>query len=470
VIGDWPRGLETVVRDWWWRAGVTGYAILTVLRGLEGDGPKTGVLQAAQFAAIAFALVGSLVLEWRAGTGHREPLPALRTPFGLFITALGVFLFLAAISTALGVDPAHGMAQLGITVLMLAFVLTTAATRWRRDPGLVRADFAWWVGLAATAHAVGIVIYVARPDLVTLYEGSRFFGVFTNSNFCGLVAASALALAVLLLADRSVARRLRPLLVLAIVPLSTGLYLSGSRTSLIAAAVATAITLVAAFRRRIPRALVIVAAVAIVALAIAIPVTALRGPDTLLFEPYTPAPTPTVPQPGHSAAPPVAAEPDPGGATAPATTTPPAPTPLATPETQPEDLDVQSSGRLTLAREAISVWLRAPVLGHGFRASASLLGGVEPHNLVLQVLVETGVLGLVPLGALLVAMARGLLQRPRAPRFLGLVAGIAITESLTSTAFGWGAPVALIMWLTLAAVFVWPRPQVEESAEPSPRG
>jgi O-antigen ligase len=101
--------------------------------------------------------------------------------------------------------------------------------------------------------------------------------------------------------------------------------------------------------------------------------------------------------------------------------------------------------------------MQLKVASYNIRKAVGLDWRRRPQR-VLQVLVETGVLGAIPFLAACVAVGAGLLRRPRDLRYLGPVAGIVITENLTSTALGWGGPVALITWLTLAAVFVWRAP------------
>jgi O-antigen ligase len=447
-----------LITEWWWRLAVTAYGVFTVVRGLAGEGPQVAPIQAAQFGTIAIGLAGLLYLELRgrrlAITRPRLP----RTRFALFVWSLAAFVVVAALSTVLSEDVGYGMAQLAITVLMLGFVLATAATRWRRDAMLIRHDFAWWVGLAAIVQTIGILVLVVRPDLVQLYAGARFFGVFTNPNFCGIVSAGGLVLAALVIADGRSPRH-RPWLIAAMVPLAAALYLSQSRGALIATVVAVATILFFLVRKWFVRVIVIVGALAVAVVAVAIPVTVLRGPDTLLFEPATPAPTATVAPPAETAAPVVPEAPaQPSApAEAPPVTPPPSPEPTPEPPQGPQegDLDVQSSGRVGLYKEAVHSWLEAPVLGHGFRSSASQLHGLEPHNLVLEVLVETGVLGVIPFLGACLAIALCFLRRPRNLRYLGPIASIVVTENVTSTAFGWGGPVALITWLILAGAFVW---------------
>jgi O-antigen ligase len=68
------------------------------------------------------------------------------------------------------------------------------------------------------------------------------------------------------------------------------------------------------------------------------------------------------------------------------------------------------AGRLVLMSEAVDFWATAPVLGHGVGSFPILGGGADvrshPHNIVLEILCELGLLGLVLFGAFLVFALR----------------------------------------------------------------
>ncbi len=69
--------------------------------------------------------------------------------------------------------------------------------------------------------------------------------------------------------------------------------------------------------------------------------------------------------------------------------------------------------RLAYFRAAISYWLDAPLIGNGIGSFGALYmkgietEGAQPHNIVLELLCETGLLGLTLFGAMVLTAARG---------------------------------------------------------------
>ena len=57
-----------------------------------------------------------------------------------------------------------------------------------------------------------------------------------------------------------------------------------------------------------------------------------------------------------------------------------------------------TGGRTILAKIAIDMWQRSPIIGHGIGSSRPMIPYIEngPHNYFLTVLVETGVMGFIP--------------------------------------------------------------------------
>jgi O-antigen ligase len=69
-----------------------------------------------------------------------------------------------------------------------------------------------------------------------------------------------------------------------------------------------------------------------------------------------------------------------------------------------------AASRFHLYQDALRLWTEAPVLGHGAGSWPVIWGGFDrrstPHNMVLEILVETGIIGLVLMMALLVVAMR----------------------------------------------------------------
>ena len=69
-----------------------------------------------------------------------------------------------------------------------------------------------------------------------------------------------------------------------------------------------------------------------------------------------------------------------------------------------------AASRFQLYQDALKLWPEAPVLGHGAGSWPVIWGGFDrqttPHNMVLEILVETGIVGLVLMMALLVVAMR----------------------------------------------------------------
>lgn len=123
-----------------------------------------------------------------------------------------------------------------------------------------------------------------------------------------------------------------------------------------------------------------------------------------------------------------------------------------------------SSGRIELWAEALENWKSRPVLGSGFGTSQELNGALNftPHNLLLLILVELGILGAAV--ALFIAYKALILKRFAIfPALTAAVVGVLVLEQFEASFFGIGGPTSTLMWLI---TFGWisARMKVRESS------
>jgi exopolysaccharide production protein ExoQ len=125
-----------------------------------------------------------------------------------------------------------------------------------------------------------------------------------------------------------------------------------------------------------------------------------------------------------------------------------------------------AGGILTYRTEAwavaVNLWTERPFLGYGFRVgeavfadhAAAPAGILVVHNSYLQTLLELGILGSIPLSAILAVTMRSWLRRLSSPLACGLaiacIAGWAACF-VESAMFGMGYAFAWIFWLLVAA-------------------
>lgn len=81
------------------------------------------------------------------------------------------------------------------------------------------------------------------------------------------------------------------------------------------------------------------------------------------------------------------------------------------------EFDPSNTRRLRFYRQAVLLWLESPLLGSGFGSYGIWIHGVDieefPHNIVLEILAELGVIGLVLFGAVLCVTLRPLVTNHR---------------------------------------------------------
>lgn len=100
------------------------------------------------------------------------------------------------------------------------------------------------------------------------------------------------------------------------------------------------------------------------------------------------------------------------------------------------EIDPSNQRRLRFIRQAVLLWLEAPLLGSGAGSYGVWIHGVDveeyPHNIFLETLSELGVIGLVILGTLLCATLRGIVAKHRSHQLWVLLLGIFVYALLNA--------------------------------------
>jgi O-antigen ligase len=121
---------------------------------------------------------------------------------------------------------------------------------------------------------------------------------------------------------------------------------------------------------------------------------------------------------------------------------------------------VQGRDRFAYFAAAIKFWLQAPILGNGLASFARLYGGRDgaegtyPHNLILELLTELGLVGLVLYGLVLWAGLRCLRLRPGALDGLQLCVLMLLASRLTTAMTSYNLPEQwpILIWCGLLAI------------------
>lgn len=379
-----------VVRHWaeevghaTWRPAVVVSILVSVLK----SGSFSAVLPQAAWGALQFA---PLLLPTATLT-LLKPSGRLGRSDRVLTWGLAAFLVAAFLSTIVSVAPITTIAQVGILALMTSFLALTYTRRWG-DLQTLDVDLLSVYVTVCAVQIAGLVALVAGASWA-LGPYSRFVGFLSNANYEGMLSAVAVVLACYLLVVWNGRRRVW--IALGIIPLLIDLMLSGSRGSLIAAAIGSFVFLV--LIRMWRTLIVVVAALAVGAMAL--------------------------------------------GAVA----------PNMLDRVEQNDL---TSGRLQIYAAMIRNWLTSPVLGTGFRTTSLLPGtaGLAGHNIFLSVLTETGIVGFIAfLSILIMIFVQG-----RGGALAGAAVTVLGIEMTESSIYGWGGPTALTSWLVMlsyAAVY-----------------
>jgi putative inorganic carbon (HCO3(-)) transporter len=361
----------------------SGVAVMTAAGAMSG-GMAADLLPEVAWDLLIFGPAAALALVlWLARPGTSA------APWRGLAVAFGAVTAAAALSSLTSADPARVLAQSAVLAVMAAFLLGTWRTRWT-DRARLTADLLPAAGVTAGCVVASIVLGAIGID-GALGEHGRLTGVYTNPNALGMMAALLILLLLVLAlgADDGGRAATRTWLLIATVPALAALVWSGSRGAALGLLIGALLTMI------VRRAWGWLAGIAAVAVAVSVAVL-VAAPWLLDREHYG---------------------------------------------------DV-TSGRITLYLELLERWTQSPVLGIGYRlADTANQFELPAHNILLAMLVETGLVGLAAFVALLVM----LLRSGRAGPWLGVVVGILVIEQTESSLFGWGGPTAVAFWLVLIA-------------------
>ncbi|WP_172768104.1 O-antigen ligase family protein [Corynebacterium glutamicum] len=317
-----------------------------------------------------------------------SPARALRRIDRNVITCLVIFLFFAAMSVLVSAHRRESLVQVILLAGVFGFLIFSYKYRWdTRDQ--IRGDLSTIFLTIVFLQAVGLMGYAFSSWAIDPDYG-RFTGVYSNANYAGMMAAIAIPLGLGLMKKEPTFRSL-----LLLTTLYLALLLSGSRGSILAASIGIVLVLSLAKGRAL-----------LAFLPVVLPSTILfftSGADFILEG------LQSILERSNSG-----------------------------------DL---SSGRLDLYGDTFGLFLSAPILGVGYRASELVMGGVTGHNVYLVALADVGILGfgaIIFLIAFIIKAAKGSGEN----KFLfGVFLTVGVIELTESSIFGFGGPTALTVWL-----------------------
>jgi O-antigen ligase len=139
--------------------------------------------------------------------------------------------------------------------------------------------------------------------------------------------------------------------------------------------------------------------------------------------------------------------------------------------TQAENTDlIMGANRFDYFNAALHYFAQSPLIGHGVRSFTVLRRGVEsegvqPHNIFLELLSDTGLVGFAAFGLLLFLALRPLtLRRLRTDPVL-LCAAMLFTGRLTAAMFGQDLCFQNVLFLTIGLLALRPVPAQGELGE-----
>lgn len=389
---------------WPWLTG--GSLLLAVIRGTGVATAYDTVLTGAQFGCLALGLI----VLWL--TGNR--LPLTRTHWLAF--AFGGFGVASALWSPV---PITTLSRSLLFLLVLLFVVETARNRWADTDRLAK-DLLLLLWGAVVLSALGLLLGLfSVPGMWGDYY--RFKGFTANATVAAWIATIAFPIGYARIFN--VAGRERLWLIAGAAALGIAVLASGTRGALIA--LLGSVALVHVIRRS---HWVTGAAVSMVVL---------LGSLLTLFGPKLVVP----------------AAPVTGGAPAPVPSPSIAPAPIEVPIGRlVEPRTDISSGRFDLWETGFGLWVQRPIGGWGFGGTGALEGltGTSLHNGYLSTLIETGIVGLVILLALLGSVFLWK-TRPDAG-IIAAGAAVLVNGFFESSLVNLGSPVTLIAWLAIGAL------------------
>ena len=91
--------------------------------------------------------------------------------------------------------------------------------------------------------------------------------------------------------------------------------------------------------------------------------------------------------------------------------------------------DITFSGRTLIWMNSINIFLSSPIWGHGATASGNIVGNLSAHNILLQILVENGLIGLISFLYIFFVTLRG---RSNSDRRINTVSYVVIFSIMVS--------------------------------------
>lgn len=400
-----------------WRAFLALFMVASILRkGFLAEHVLPGIVWYGLEALGLIGIVVTTVLQ----RNKPSNLPALNKAQRYLLLSVAVFGTACALSTIFSPTLVASAKRLAPLLAMLTLFSLVYIFRWR-DGKTARGDILFAALVVTIATAIGLIGVAFGYDWTSSGFG-RFSGVTGNANFAAEMTVLSLVI-IIGYATRHDPPSIRILQVSAALILGCGLYLSGGRGAVLAGVVGVTVALW--WRRdRLPTAYQIGAQVGIVLLAVLAFLPTLNAVTTSdsTANPHhtsTAATTPT-------------AETDNGGFN------------------RPSIRDDITSGRGEIYSELIGRFTKYPILGSGFQTTPLYNAiGMQGHNLFLQMLAETGVIGFLAMTAFLIAVAwAGRAIRHR-PALLGAYLTVLVYQLTETTVFGWLSPTCILSWLIM---------------------
>jgi O-antigen ligase len=278
---------------------------------------------------------------------------------------------------------------------MFGFLALSYSRRWG-DPDTIRGDLFLVIGFITAAQFIGILALLTGQKWAVADYG-RFQGVFTNANYAAAMCVIGIAIAVSIW--RTELGRSWWLLAATVV-MTAALLLAGSRGAVIALGISLITLGLRAINRRILIVPILVAGATLALAVVVIP------------------------------------------------TLPPS---FAGPFSRTAQASDITSGRIDIYDELLIRWVHSPWLGTGYRTTELLSSNhvLAGHDTYLSVLAETGLIGAVIFGSLLVLILRSGPTIGPGRYMLAMVVAVLSIELTESSLFGWGSSITLPEWLTL---------------------
>lgn len=304
---------------------------------------------------------------------------------------------IVAVSSTYGPNPLNSMSQASLLFATVGFIWVTFEYRWTSSERISKdVSFIFW--LLTSVSIIGCLgFFFGAP---WSFLDFRFSGVYSNPNYAGGAAAISIAICIFPFARARTAATLG-LVVFGVAIQCVSLVLSSSRGSILALTIGLIFFLLTRFR--------VVKLIAVIFSMGAVLSILMISPLSHRLVSFL------------------------GSA--------------------PQLLETASSGRAEIYRLLIARWLTVPLTGSGYRSTELSSGtiGVSAHNIFLQALVETGLVGFLALLAVLfLIFVAGHLRGKVSPLLWFAVTALSF-ELTESTLYGFGSTLTTVTWLLLMA-------------------